>query len=86
MKSCMDMVQGVRNEISSKTTLQEDRFTQLRSEVAAEVSALNFDIHGLLEFKNRSSRWNYDFLVLVFDFSARCEKLFRSLGSRHALL
>ena len=70
MKSCMDMVQGVRNEISSKTTLQEDRFTQLRSEVAAEVSALNFDIHGLLEFKNQSSTWNYDLLVLIFIFSA----------------
>ena len=64
MKSCMDMVQGVRNEISSKTTLQEDRFTQLRSEVAAEVSALNFDLHGLLEFKNRSSKLDLEILNL----------------------
>ena len=65
MKSCMDMVQGVRNEISSKTTLQEDRFTQLRSEVAAEVSALNFDLHGLLEFKNRSSKLDFGTLTLA---------------------
>ena len=55
MKSCMEMVQGVRNEMSTKSTQHEDRYAQLRSEVAAEVSALNFDMHGLLEFKNRSS-------------------------------
>ena len=54
----MEMVQGVRTELSSKSNQQEDRFTQLRSEVAAEVSALNFDMHGLLEFKNRSSKFN----------------------------
>ena len=56
MKSCMEMVQAVRNDMSSKANDQDNKFTQLRSEVGAEVSALNFDMHGLLEFKNRSSR------------------------------
>ena len=56
MKSCMEMVQAVRKDMSAKANDQDNKFTQLRSEVGAEVSALNFDMHGLLEFKNRSSR------------------------------
>ena len=60
----MEMVQGVRNEMSTKSTQHEDRYAQLRSEVAAEVSALNFDMHGLLEFKNRSSKINF---ILYFN-------------------
>ena len=50
------MVQAVRNDLNAKANDQDNKFTQLRSEVGAEVSALNFDMHGLLEFKNQSSR------------------------------
>ena len=52
MKSCMEMVQAVRNDLNAKANDQDNKFTQLRSEVGAEVSALNFDMHGLLEFKD----------------------------------
>ena len=62
MKSCMEMVQAVRNDLNAKANDQDNKFTQLRSEVGAEVSALNFDMHGLLEFKNRSSR------IMLFSF------------------
>ena len=47
MKSCMEMVQAVRNDLNAKANDQDNKFTQLRSEVGAEVSALNFDMHGL---------------------------------------
>ena len=56
MKSCMEMVRAVRHDMNAKANDQDNKFTQLRSEIGAEVSALNFDMHGLLEFKNRSSR------------------------------
>ena len=60
----MEMVQAVRNDLNAKANDQDNKFTQLRSEVGAEVSALNFDMHGLLEFKNRSSR------IMLFAFWA----------------
>jgi len=89
MKSCMEMVQGVRTEMSSKSNQQEDRFTQLRSEVAAEVSALNFDMHGLLEFKNRSMHdvktffdvWVHD-TIYSDEFRAQIEDHVRTLQAK----
>jgi len=89
MKSCMEMVQGVRTELSSKSNQQEDRFTQLRSEVAAEVSALNFDMHGLLEFKNRSMHdvktlfdvWVHD-TIYSDEFRAQIEDHVRTLQAK----
>ena len=70
------MVQGVRNEMSTKSTQHEDRYAQLRSEVAAEVSALNFDMHGLLEFKNRSSKFINFILYFIYFYKVHDVKTF----------
>ena len=43
----------------------EDRMVQLRSEVGTNIKALNYDINGLLHFKN-NSRKSFWYFCLFF--------------------
>jgi hypothetical protein len=55
MKSCMDMVKSVRSEMEKSFIGQEDQMSKLRTEVGANLNSLNYDISGLLQFKNESA-------------------------------
>ena len=50
--------QSVRSEMEKSFIGQEDQMSKLRTEVGANLNSLNYDISGLLQFKNESGKEN----------------------------
>ena len=50
------MFQSVRSEMEKSFIGQEDQMSKLRTEVGANLNSLNYDISGLLQFKNESGK------------------------------
>ena len=46
----------MRSEMEKSFIGQEDQMSKLRTEVGANLNSLNYDISGLLQFKNESGK------------------------------
>ena len=44
---------------------QEERIAKLRSETGANLNAINYDLNGLLDFKNQSGEFFFNILDAV---------------------
>ena len=57
----------------------ENRMTALRSELGTNIKALNYDINGLLDFRNNSGSY-------IYNSKGQLHKLFQSKKSKTILL
>ena len=55
-RNCLTLVGDLRGQTNQHLHSMEDKMRQLRSEVQAYMNSINYDVNGLLDFKNKTNK------------------------------